>query len=331
MLKMKKSKNALGMGLSALFSEEDTTTINKDSTESMPSSQDTLDTTSNEESISFDKKMKARLLDVNMLVPGKFQPRGYFDEDKLKELVKSIKENGVIQPILVRSEDTEGRYQIIAGERRWRACKQAGLETIPAVIKELSDKEALEVALVENIQRQSLTAIEEADGYKKLIEEFGYTQEQLASNLGKSRSHISNMLRLLNLPDEIKDIINTGALSMGHARALVNANNPIELAYKIIEEGLSVREAEKYAAGWGTRTNKNKSDEHQETSEDVKAKPKKSSKNTAEKDPDLAIIENSLSQNMGMKVSIEDTDEGGKVTLYFNNLSELDRILQKLG
>lgn len=328
---MKKSKNALGMGLSALFSEEDTTTINKDSTESMPSSQDTLDTTSNEESISFDKKMKARLLDVNMLVPGKFQPRGYFDEDKLKELVKSIKENGVIQPILVRSEDTEGRYQIIAGERRWRACKQAGLETIPAVIKELSDKEALEVALVENIQRQSLTAIEEADGYKKLIEEFGYTQEQLASNLGKSRSHISNMLRLLNLPDEIKDIINTGALSMGHARALVNANNPIELAYKIIEEGLSVREAEKYAAGWGTRTNKNKSDEHQETSEDVKAKPKKSSKNTAEKDPDLAIIENSLSQNMGMKVSIEDTDEGGKVTLYFNNLSELDRILQKLG
>ncbi|MDA0781359.1 MAG: ParB/RepB/Spo0J family partition protein [Rickettsiales bacterium] len=325
---MKKSKSALGMGLSALFSEEDTAVIDSESTGQRAVVQTSEDLSEEDNP---NDRMRARLLDVNMLVPGKFQPRGYFDEEKLNELVRSIKENGVIQPILVRTEDTEGRYQIIAGERRWRACKQAGLERIPAVIKELSDREALEVALVENIQRQSLTAIEEAEGYKKLLEEFGYTQEKLASNLGKSRSHISNMLRLLNLPDEIKDFINTGALSMGHARALVNAQNPIELAYKIIEEGLSVRETEKYAAGSGKRGGR-------ANAAPVKPKLEPSVQNTpssnapvGEKDPDLIIIENSLSNSMGMKVTIDDTEEGGKVTLYFNNLSELDKILQKLG
>ncbi|PIR37677.1 MAG: chromosome partitioning protein ParB [Alphaproteobacteria bacterium CG11_big_fil_rev_8_21_14_0_20_39_49] len=325
---MKKSKSALGMGLSALFSEEDTAVIDSESAGQKAAAQTSEDLSEEDNP---NDRMRARLLDVNMLVPGKFQPRGYFDEEKLNELVRSVKENGVIQPILVRTEDTEGRYQIIAGERRWRACKQAGLEKIPAVIKELSDREALEVALVENIQRQSLTAIEEAEGYKKLLEEFGYTQEKLASNLGKSRSHISNMLRLLNLPDEIKDIINTGALSMGHARALVNAKNPIELAYKIIEEGLSVRETEKYAAGSGKRGGgANAAPVKPKLEPSVQNAP---SSNTpvGEKDPDLIIIENSLSNSMGMKVTIDDTDEGGKVTLYFNNLSELDKILQKLG
>lgn len=326
---MKKSKSALGMGLSALFSEDDTTVIENESTEANIASQISEDLS---EEANPNDRMRARLLDVNMLVPGKFQPRGYFDEDKLNELVRSIKENGVIQPILVRTEDTEGRYQIIAGERRWRACKQAGLEKIPAVIKELSDREALEVALVENIQRQSLTPIEEAEGYKKLLEEFSYTQEKLASNLGKSRSHISNMLRLLNLPDEIKDIINTGALSMGHARALVNAENPIELAYKIIEEGLSVRETEKYAAGSGKKGGgANAAPVKPKLEPSVQNTPSTNNAPSREKDPDLVIIENSLSNSMGMKVTIDDTDEGGKVTLYFNNLSELDKILQKLG
>lgn len=324
---MTKTKNALGRGLSALISEGEVDTEN-----TRTYGQSNIATPQAENGITsggdLSNGLQAMLIDVNKLVPGKFQPRGYFDEDKLNELVQSVKENGVIQPILVRTQDTEGRYQIIAGERRWRACKQAGIDKIPAVIRELSDREALEVALVENIQRQSLTAIEEADGYKKLQEEFGYTQEKLAANLGKSRSHIANMLRLLQLPDEVKDIINTGALSMGHARALISSENPIELAYKIIEEGLSVREAEKYAAGRGKVGGGAKA---------PNIKPKRepivqnyTSQAPQEKDSDLLILESSLSQSMGLKVAIDDTDEGGRVTLFFNNLSELDRILQKL-
>jgi ParB family chromosome partitioning protein len=324
---MTKTKNALGRGLSALISEgeggaENTTTYGQNIT-AAPQAESGFAT-----AIDSSNGLQAMLLDVSKLVPGKFQPRGYFDEDKLNELVQSVKENGVIQPILVRTQDTDGRYQIIAGERRWRACKQAGLEKIPAVIRELSDKEALEVALVENIQRQSLTAIEEAEGYKKLQEEFGYTQEKLASNLGKSRSHIANMLRLLQLPEEVKDIINTGALSMGHARALISSKNPIELAYKIIEEGLSVREAEKYAAGRGKIGGGAKAPS-------IKPKREATVQKYApevpqEKDSDLLILESSLSQSMGLKVAIDDTEEGGRVTLFFNNLSELDKILQKL-
>lgn len=322
---MTKTKSALGRGLSALISEDN---VEHEPTKNT-SEEKNVDDNVNTQSNSADN-LRARLLNVTKLVPGKFQPRGYFDEDKLSELVSSIKENGVIQPILVRTEDTEGRYQIIAGERRWRACKQAGLETIPAVIQELTDEEALEAALIENIQRQSLTAIEEAEGYKKLQEEFGYTQEQLASNLGKSRSHIANMLRLLQLPDEIKDIINSGALSMGHARALISSETPIELAYKIIEEGLSVREAEKYAAGRGKLGGGAKAPKIKAKNETIPTAPSYTPTPDEEKDSDLIILENSLSQSIGLKVSIDDTDEGGRVTLFFNNLSDLDKILQKL-
>ena len=191
------TKKALGKGLSALINSDNNTnpveTLNKNSK----------------------SEINTVLIPVSDLALGRFQPREYFDENKLNELSESIKENGVLQPILVRPIQEGLGYQIVAGERRWRASKQAGLDKIPAVIKEMNDKEALRFALIENIQRQSLTPIEEAEGYQRLLGEFSYTQEQLASSLGKSRSHITNMLRLLQLPLEVKDMINSKALTMG--------------------------------------------------------------------------------------------------------------------
>jgi ParB family chromosome partitioning protein len=320
-LKMSKTKNALGRGLSSLISEGEgdepaaAKPAAKTTKESTPTSKETTPPEA-------ENGLRVIMIALTDLAPGRFQPRGYFDEDKLKELASSIKENGVLQPILVRPTAEKGKYQIIAGERRWRASRQAGLEKISAVVRELDDKAALEAALVENIQRQSLTPIEEADGYKKLIEEFSYTQEKLAENLGKSRSHITNMMRLLQLPEEVKDLINTSALTMGHARALVGAENPVELAHEIVKKGLSVREAEKFAAGSGKAGGGSK----------VIARPQKTSTaSSGQKDEDLLGLERALSENLGLKVTVEDSEEGGRVTLYFNNLSELDRILQKIG
>lgn len=310
------TKKALGRGLSAL--------INSDSKiNTAPAA--TAAAITQAEPNNNDANSFTVMLALDKLSPGRFQPREYFDEEKLKELTDSVRENGVLQPILVRTADN-GKYQIVAGERRWRASKQAGLASIPAVIKELSDKEALEFALIENIQRQSLTPIEEAEGYQRLMDEFSYTQEQLASNLGKSRSHIANMLRLLSLPQEIKDMINSGSLTMGHARALIKLDNPEEVAHEIIRKGLSVREAEKFAAGRGKAGRGSKERQPAKTS-GIKVP---SMNVAAEKDDDLIAIENSLSDNLGLRVTVEDSEEGGKVTLYFNNLSELDRILQKL-
>jgi ParB family chromosome partitioning protein len=323
-LKMSKTKNALGRGLSSLISEGDDSDADKQPTKASENTPDqkSIVTASSEN----EGGLRVVMIPLSDLIPGRFQPRGYFDEDKLNELAASIKESGVLQPILVRSSDEKGKYQIIAGERRWRASRQAGLEKIPAVVKELDDKAALEAALVENIQRQSLTPIEEADGYKKLIEEFSYTQENLASNLGKSRSHITNMMRLLQLPDEVKDLINSGSLMMGHARALVGVENPVGIAHEIVKKGLSVREAEKFAAGSGKLGGGSKGAARPRV---LKSMPQTGS--DLQKDEDLLGLERTLSENLGLKVTVEDSEEGGKVTLYFNNLSELDKILQKIG
>jgi len=312
---MSKSKNALGRGLSALITEDSSS----DQKKHLPTSYDP-------ETGVVSEGVQAVLLDLDDMEPGRFQPRNYFDEEKLRELTESIKENGVLQPILVRPDTLSGKYQIIAGERRWRASRQAGLNKIPVVIKELSDKVALEVALIENIQRQSLTPIEEADGYKKLVEEFSYTQEQLAKGLGKSRSHIANMMRLLTLPDEIKDLINTGALTMGHARALVNAENPLELAHEIIRSGLSVRQAEKIASGEASSKKRKRS-----SPPSLPSSSSYRNEESSQKDDDLIAMEHALSKSVGLKVTISDSQEGGRVILHFNNLSELDVILQKLG
>ncbi|MFN7038783.1 MAG: ParB/RepB/Spo0J family partition protein [Alphaproteobacteria bacterium] len=305
---MNKNK-ILGKGLSALISE------NK------------IDILSNKNSDSKD------FIDIDSIEVGKFQPRKLFNEQFLQELSDSISKSGVISPIIVR-KGLNGKYQIIAGERRWRASKMAGLKKIPVIIKDIKDKEALELAIVENIQRQDLTAIEEAEGYCRLMEDFGYTQDHLAKVVGKSRSHIANYLRLLLLPDSIKDMVNTGALSVGHARALITSENSEALAKEILDNNLSVRDTEKLLKKGKERTQK---------TGNLNVKPQVRDFGTVEKfeafhesnefknpDGDLALIEESLSKSLGMKVSIRDEDGEGKIAIYFKTLEQLDTILQKL-
>jgi ParB family transcriptional regulator, chromosome partitioning protein len=285
-------RTGLGRGLSALMGE-----ISNDTAP---------DSTSGEhQHIALDK-----------LVPGLYQPRKFFYEEDLQELSDSIKQNGVLQPLIVRPLN-DGIYQIIAGERRWRASKLAGLTTVPVLVKNLTDKEALEFAIIENIQRQDLNPLEEAEGYMRLMEEFSYTQEALGKSLGKSRSHIANLLRLLTLPDEIKEYIYDGSLSMGHARTLVNAENNVEVAKHIIKEGLNVRQVEQLLRN-GQPSKKSKTPSAGKVINEV------------EKDEDIASLEKSLSESLGMKVKIEDGARGGKVTIQFNTVGELDAILQRL-
>jgi ParB family chromosome partitioning protein len=189
-----------------------------------------------------DRVRLTRLLPIDQVHPGKFQPRRRFDEDALTALVESVRERGILQPLLVRKDPaaTPGNtsYEIIAGERRWRAAQLAGLHEVPVLVRTLTDREALEIALIENIQRSDLTPLEEAEGYKRLMDEFDHTQEDLARSVGKSRSHVANMLRLLALPDEVKYLVQDGSLSMGHARALLTAPNPMAAAQEVIKREL---------------------------------------------------------------------------------------------
>jgi ParB family transcriptional regulator, chromosome partitioning protein len=252
---------------------------------------------------------------INKAYPCPLQPRKIFNIEKLEELASSIKKNGIIQPIIVR--EVEGDYQIIAGERRWRASKIAGLEEVPIIINNLNDRDVLEVALIENIQRQDLTVIEEAEGLQKLIEEFNYTQELLATALGKSRSHITNILRLLTLPNEIKQMINNGSLSMGHARTLVGVDNNIAIAETIISKGLSVRNTEDLVRNLNNKRNNS-------------ITANKKTKYSDNHNDDLAVIENSITESLGLKAKIINSGNRGKMELYFDNLSQLDLILQKL-
>lgn len=260
------------------------------------------------------------------LHPGQFQPRTHFDEGALTELAESIQKNGIMQPIIVRP-GAGSKLEIVAGERRWRAAKQAGLETVPVIIREISNKQALELALVENIQRRDLGPLEEALGYQRLIEEFDYTQEELASTVGKSRSHVANLLRLLALPDEVKEMLEKGELTMGHARALLTAENPVELARQIAKKGLNVRQAEGFSKGAGTRVKE---------APDKPARPKAPSayrapETNGAKDPDILALEETLSENLGLKVSIYDRGQSGEIVLSYDSLSQLDEILKRLG
>lgn len=190
-----------------------------------------------------------RELPIEFLVPNPYQPRSYFDAEKSSDLIASIKDRGILQPLLVRRRGDLDQYEIIAGERRWRAAQAAGLHRIPVLIREMTDGEALEIALIENIQRHDLSPIEEAMGYKRLMDEFHHTQEQLGHIVGKSRSHIANILRLLALPEGVRTLVNEGKLSMGHARALITAEDPSAIAARIIAEGLSVRQVETLCKG----------------------------------------------------------------------------------
>ena len=252
------------------------------------------------------------LVDINAIVPGKFQPRTEFEQEALKALADSIKEKGVLQPLLVRRQGD--KYELIAGERRWRASKLAGLSELPVVIKDLSDKEVLEAALVENILRENLSAIEEAEGYQRLIDEFSHTQEALSQVVGKSRSHISNTLRLLTLPTSVRDMIKDGRLSAGHARALVGLDDAELLAQQIVEQNLNVRQVEELVA---RRKNVNINENQVKT-------PK-------EKDEDICDIERELIKSLGLRIKISPNKQGGgKVVLQYASVAELDMIVEVL-
>ncbi|APR98848.1 ParB/RepB/Spo0J family partition protein [Wolbachia endosymbiont of Folsomia candida] len=249
-------------------------------------------------------------LPISLLHSSKFQPRKYFDEESLKELAISIEKSGIIQPIVVRKDSNEDGYEIIAGERRWRASKIANLNSVPVIIKDLSDKACLEIAIIENIQRQDINPIEEGEAYKRLIDEFSYTHEELASALGKSRSHITNMIRMLSLSGGVKAMINEKKLSMGHARALINIENSEDIAETIVSQGLSVRQTEKLIKDLHGNNNQ-KSQQHT-------------------KDQDIAVIEREISSQLGLNIKISDNNSKGKVIIQYNNLNELDLILRAL-
>ncbi|MFW0777749.1 MAG: ParB/RepB/Spo0J family partition protein [Rickettsiales bacterium] len=299
-------QRGLGKGLSALISEgADTPVSTQPQKSSAPATTGSGYTT----------------LPIGKLTSGKYQPRTQFDEGTLTELAESIEKNGIMQPIVVRQLQGAETYEIVAGERRWRASKIAGLQNVPVIIREITDKQALELALVENIQRQDLKPLEEAAGYQRLIEEFDYLQEELATVVGKSRSHVANLLRLLGLPDEVKELLDKDELTMGHARALLNAPDPVTLAREIVKRGLNVRQAE--AVSREIQGNKKRSSPRA-------GSPSRNYSNP-NKDPDIIALEESLSENLGLQVSIDDRGQSGHITIAYENLSQLDVILRKLG
>ena len=283
-------RRALGKGLEELFNNEQIDFNNIE--------EKILDATSTDEIVE---------LPVDELRPNPYQPRKVFDEEKLQELSDSIKEHGVIQPIIVKKSTIKG-YEIIAGERRVKAAKRAGLLTIPAIVRDFTDQEMMEIALLENLQRENLNSIEEAMAYKSLIESLNLTQEELATRLGKSRSHITNMLGLLNLPEEVKDLIVEGKLSQSHARVLSkmeDKNQITQLANKIVNEDLNVRDIEELS----------KKDEI-----------KKIHKINRKDDYDYSYVENIICDKLGTKVKIKNN----KINISFNNVNDLNRILELL-
>ena len=275
---MNKENNKLGMGLGALLS---TNNKNKSSTNN---------------------------IDISKIYPNKKQPRKNFEEKEITELSESIKNQGLIQPIVVR-ETSGDMYEIIAGERRWRACQLAGLHSVSCVVMSVDDKNVYELALIENIQRENLNVVEEAKAYKNLIELNGLKNEELSKKIGKSSSHISNLIRILDLDEEIHQMIINGKISMGHARALIGVPNAVEKAKEIFEKKLSVREVERSTS-----------------------KHKQTRKKQSEKDPNIIDLEKELSDKIGLKTEIEFNDNGssGSLKLYYSDLNQLDEIMKRL-
>lgn len=294
-------KFGLGRGLEALLGDEDIN-LNLDD--------ETADVSSLVENAVF--KTEKNEVKISDIVPCSFQPRTEFDCEALESLAQSIKEKGVLQPLLVRKKND--KYEIIAGERRWRAAQLAGLDEVPVIVKDLNDSETLEIALIENLQRENLSAIEEAEGLNRLMSEYAYTQEIIGKVIGKSRSYIANTLRLLGLPEEIKQLVKENKLSAGHARALIGCENASELANKIVKEGLSVREAEALAAN----------------AKGINVK------NIAPKQPkpvdrDLEKIMADLEEKLKLKVKINAGKKGkGSITLHYNTPAELSSLLDIL-
>lgn len=258
-------------------------------------------------------------LPIGDIRPGKYQPRRKFDEDELKALAASVAERGVLQPILVRRHPEEANaWELIAGERRWLAAQRARLREIPAVVHDLSDRETLEVGIVENVQRMDLTPLEEAEGYKRLIDEFKYTQDDLSKIVGKSRSHVANTMRLLNLTEPVKKLVDSGALSAGHARALLTADNPDDLANQVVRKDLSVRETEKLAQKGSSSAGRKST------------KPSASVPAASEKDADTLALERDLEDRLGLKVAIDHRGGGGQIVISYASLEQLDDLLSKL-
>jgi ParB family chromosome partitioning protein len=252
-----------------------------------------------------------RHIPIELLHANPNNPRKTFREDEIEDLARSLREKGLLQPLVVRPR-ADGEYEIVAGERRWRAAQRAAFHDVPVIVKPLSDGEALEIAIVENVQRSDLNAVEEAQGYAQLIERFGYTQQQLADAVGKSRSHIANTLRLLTLPESVRRHILDGSLTAGHARALVAAEAPGELARKIIALGMNVREAENLARAVGN-------------ADMSTARPRQ------EKSADIKALEQRLTEATGFKVEITDNGRGkGQITVRYKTLEQLEDIVRRL-
>ncbi|MCL4104949.1 UNVERIFIED_CONTAM: hypothetical protein GTU68_018656 [Idotea baltica] len=259
-----------------------------------------------------DAPVSDRLVAIERVRPNPDQPRRRFDEDDLNDLASSIAEKGIIQPLIVRTSGDV--FEIVAGERRWRAAQMAKLHEVPVIIREFDDTEVLEIAIIENIQRADLNPMEEALGYRQLMDRFGRTQEKMAEALGKSRSHIANMLRLVQLPADVQAFVSEGKLSMGHARALITADDPSALAKIVISKGLSVRETEKLAKSGGS------------------VKQASAAKPPSQKDADTIALEGDLSANLGMPVKIEHNSgtNKGQLVLNYKSLEQLDELCRLL-
>ncbi|MCY0092809.1 ParB/RepB/Spo0J family partition protein [Hoeflea ulvae] len=290
------SKKRLGRGLAALIGEID-----------QPASAQTAPTVSAD-----------RFVPIEHVSRNPRNPRRSFDPADLEDLSRSIRQHGIVQPVMVRTGDV-GRYEIIAGERRWRAAQMAGLVEIPVIVRDVDDKTALEIAIVENVQRADLNALEEAQGYEQLIAQYGYTQNDLGEVIGKSRSHVANSLRLLKLPDEVRNMLAEGALSAGHARAIVSTSDPIGLAKLIADRGLSVRDAERLAQKDADQSSK---------PQGLDTKPASQS---ATKDADTVALERSLSDVLGLNVALVHKGQGGQIRIDYKSLEQLDEICRLLG
>ena len=290
MVERKSKSRGLGRGLSSLMGDLKNEPL-----------------TSNENS---ESQTVEKLVPVEKIYPNPNQPRKSFQEEKLIELANSIKTKGIVQPLIVRKKKgTKESFEIVAGERRWRAAQRAQIHELPVIIKEFTDIEVLEIAIIENVQRADLNPIEEALGYKNLMENFDHTQDGLSKEIGKSRSHIANLLRLLNLPSSVQELLISGQLTAGHARALVTCDNPLAIAKQIISLGLSVRDAERLAKNASEKKVSNKA-------------------KTKEKPADTVLLEADLSAALKMKVSInhEEGKEKGLISITYKSLDELDRI-----
>ena len=283
-------KKRLGKGLSALIDDVDN-------------------------SINFDVEEQANLISIKKIHLANLQVRKKFNQESLEQLSKSIKNNGLVQPIILRKSKKNDDFELIAGERRLRAARILKLDKIPSIVINVDDKKAFEIGLVENLQRDDLSPVEEAEGYKRLINEFSYTQAQLSEVVSKSRSHIANLLRILQLPEKVKKYILDGSLSLGHARCLVGYVGAVELAERIVKEGLSVRYVERLFHQKDLNTNKENFDKK---------------KTIKEKDADTSLLEKELSLKLGVKLTINDKNNKGNIKIEYRNIDQREKILNKL-